>query len=128
MLGKLIITILVIAIAVVYLRQRPDPDPKQPAKDAEKPESASNMKLEARDLRTAAYLFLVIMIGTGAFLYYRRWQDDHILLTVTLYRDGDARPVSYRVYKYQLQTRTFVTTDGTRITVADNERMEVKNP
>lgn len=33
--------------------------------------------------------------------------------------------MSYQVYKYQLQERSFTTIDGTQVTVAGSERMEV---
>jgi hypothetical protein len=65
------------------------------------------------------------MFGAGGLIYYQRWQDDHTILTVNLYRGEQAGPVSYQVYKYLLDSRSFTTLDGIRITVADNERMEV---
>ncbi|MEX2130859.1 MAG: hypothetical protein WD772_05185 [Pseudohongiellaceae bacterium] len=70
-------------------------------------------------------MFLFLMIGTGAVLYYLRWQDDHEILTVNLHRDDNSAPTSYQVYRFQLEARSFVTTDGISVTVADNERMEV---
>ena len=41
------------------------------------------------------------------------------------HRDSQAAPVSYEVYKFQLQDRSFITLDGTSVTVASSERMEV---
>lgn len=89
---------------------------------------SNNESLQASDLRLAAYMFLTLMIGAAVILYYQRWQDDHTILTIQLYRDGGAAPVAYEVYKYQFdspRSRTFTTIDGTLITVAENERMEV---
>ena len=65
------------------------------------------------------------MVGLGATLYYFDWLDDHTILTVNLHRDNLSQPVSYEVYKYQLEDRSFVTTDGRAITVASSERMEI---
>lgn len=76
-------------------------------------------------MRLAAYLFLALMLGLGGVLYYYRWQEDHAILTVRLYRDGSEQAMTYEVYRYQLDSRSFVTTDGTTVTVADSERMEV---
>ena len=79
----------------------------------------------AADLRTGAYIFLFLMVGLGAALYYFDWVDDHIILTINLHRDNLSEPVSYEVYKYQLEDRSFITTDGRTVTVASSERMEV---
>ncbi len=123
MLGKILVTLAVIAIAVVVVRQRKEGESgkARPAARAVPAEESSMGK----DLRFAAYLFLVLMFGTGGVVYYYRWQDDHTVLSVNLYRDGQSEPVSYRVYKSELDTRSFTTIDGIRITVADSERMEV---
>ena len=67
----------------------------------------------------------MLMVGLGAALYYFDWQDDHTVLTINLHRDNQSAPVSYEVYKYQLEERSFVTIDGRSIAVASNERMEI---
>ena len=76
------------------------------------------------ELRIAAYMFLTLIIGLGASMYYYQWQDDHTVLDVTLIRDG-ANSITYQVYKFQLGTRAFTTIDGISVTVAGSERMEV---
>ena len=119
MAGKLLITLLVIAVAIALIKQRgrDAPAPADPA--------AAAPRAGLSDARLTAYLFLVMMFGLGGFLYFQRWQTDHQELTVTLYREDPTAPVTYTVYRYQLQERSFITTDGVRITLADNERMEV---
>lgn len=141
MLGKILLTLAVIGIAYFILRKRQiaesgnqqPPARKSPTADksaaAGKMASAVDQKEAdgslAADLRIGAYMFLVLMVGLGAALYYFRWQDDHRILTVNLHRDSQATPVTYEVYKYQLDQRSFVTVDGTTVTVAGDERMEV---
>lgn len=125
MIGKILLTLAVIAIAYLYVRQR------QIADDNEKPKSKANSAAQnardelSKDLRTGAYMFLILMVGIGATLFYFDWRDDHSILTVNLHRNNGDQPVSYRVYKYQLQDRSFTTIDGVQITVASSERMEV---
>jgi ABC-type Fe3+ transport system permease subunit len=129
MLGKLLLTIAVIVTAFFVIRQR------NMSETANTRSSAANRRAPkgakpapdslAGDLRLAAYMFLVLMVGLGATMYYFRWQDDHTVLTVNLHRDNQVAPVSYEVYKFQLQNRSFVTLDGTSVTVASSERMEV---
>ena len=139
MLGKLITTILVIVAAVIFIRKKNErssptgsPKSKQPKKPIESEQAAAKrIKQEkaddtlSSDLHLAAYMFLVLMVGLGGTLYYFKWQDDHTILTVNLHRENQAKPVSYEVYKYQLQSRSFTTLNGTIVTVAGSERMEV---
>jgi len=123
MLGKAVLTLVVIVIAVLVVKQRNDQEAGK--SQSVKRQASKTENTMSSDLRFAAYLFLLLMFGTGAFIYYQNWQDDHTVLSVNLYRDGQSEPVSYEVYKFQLETRSFTTVEGVRITVADNERMEV---
>ncbi len=130
MLSKFLITTAVIIGAFFVIRHRHMQGEKQslpPKLETDKSEAASTTAKEelAADLRAGAYMFLVLMVGLGAALYYFDWQDDHTVLTINLHRDNNSAPVSYEVYKYQLEDRSFVTTDGRSITVASNERMEI---
>lgn len=128
MLGKILLTLAVIITAFFYVRQRDlqQAENNKPAasivKSGTKPTSGDSL---SADLRLGAYMFVVLMIALGAALYYFRWQDDHAILTVTLHSDNQAAAISYQVYKYQLQDRSFTTLDGILVTVASTERMEV---
>lgn len=131
MLAKIILTTIVILLAFLVLRQRSLAEKSETTK-RRLPDSGSSQQSAptdpglASDLRTGAYLFLVLMVGLGAALYYFRWQDDHSIITVTLHRDNQQAPVTYEVYKYQLGERSFTTVDGLSVTVAASERMEVQ--
>ena len=134
MLGKILLTLSVIAIAYVYVRQRQlaesgENSEKISTTQTKKDESIASVAASkselANDFRIAAYLFLGLMTLIGGGLYYFQWQDDHTVLTVNLHRENQSQPVSYRVYKYQLLDRSFITIDGTVVTVAGSERMEV---
>ena len=46
-------------------------------------------------------------------------------MTVLLYRDADQNPIIYRVSKRNIGERSFITEDGTQVTVSANERMEI---
>ncbi len=134
MLGKILLTLSVIAIAYVYVRQRQlaesdEHSGNKTSKQIKEKKDSANAKgaksALANDFRIAAYLFLGLMTLTGGSLYYFQWQDDHTVLTVNLHREKQRQPVSYQVYKYQLLDRSFTTIDGTVVTVAGSERMEV---
>ena len=128
MLSKVFLTTFVIIVAFFVIRQRhlsgSNVGQKKLAIPRETEKDNSKNEFNA-DLRLGAYIFLTLMVGLGATLYYFDWLDDHIILTVNLHRDNLSQPVSYEVYKYQLEDRSFVTTDGRAITVASSERMEI---
>ena len=129
MLGKILLTLAVIVIAFFFVRQR-DMKAKPKAAPALARPAGSVGKQEdnslSSDMRIGAYMFLVLIVGLGIALYYFQWQDDHSVLTVRLHSDGQANPIEYQVYKYQLQERAFTTLDGILVTVASSERMEVE--
>ncbi len=128
MLSKFLLTTLVIIIAFFVIRQRHLSGKKISQKNraiSNRIEKVNSRKEFASDLRLGAYIFLTLMVGLGATLYYFDWLDDHTILTINLHRDNSSKPVSYKVYKYQLKDRSFVTTDGRTITVASSERMEI---
>lgn len=122
MLGKFLLTVLVITVAFALIRQQSAASRGTSTATATAPPETPSSR---SDLRAAAWLFLVLMLAIGGLLYFLRWQDDHRIVSVTLYRDASSAPVTYQVYRYQLESRSFVTTDGVRITLAQNERMEV---
>ena len=128
MLSKFLLTALVIIIAFFVIRQRHLSGNNISQKNrtiSRKTAKVNSRKEFTSDLRLGAYIFLTLMVGLGATLYYFDWLDDHTILTVNLHRDNVSQPVSYEVYKYQLEDRSFITTDGRTITVASSERMEI---
>lgn len=132
MLGKILLTLAVMIIAFFFVRQRDLKGKSSPTRKIS-PAANSNQKTSERednnlsaDLRLGAYMFLVLVIGLGATLYYFQWQDDHSILTVRLHSDGQNAAIVYQVYKFQLAERSFTTLDGILVTVASSERMEVE--
>lgn len=127
MFSKFLITVFVIAIAFIVLRQRNIKQGSSKRTPATKTSSAkTKAKTElSKDMRLGAYLFLLLTAGIGSAMYYFQWQDDHSILTVNLYRDSQAEPASYEVYKFQLSEKSFITVDGLSVAVASSERMEI---
>ena len=132
MLGKILLTITVMVIAFFFVRQRDIKEKSGPVrktlpqkKSHEKSVEQEDHNLSA-DLRFGAYMFLALVIGLGATLYYFQWQDDHSILTVRLHSDSQAEAVVYQIYKSELKERSFTTLDGVLVTVASSERMEVE--
>lgn len=139
MLSKILITLLVIIIAVIYLRKQrgkprasaergtertaskaPDPWHKSDRNPSDLPQTpmASNMK-------NVLWMVLAGIVAVGSAVTWLHWQDQQRLVTVLLYRDADQAPAIYRVSKRNLGEGSFITQDGTRVTVSANERIEV---
>ncbi|MDX1490689.1 MAG: hypothetical protein R3332_05345 [Pseudohongiellaceae bacterium] len=129
MLGKFFLTLVVILIAILVLRKRRQEERRARTQASGQPsinsESTPELKPQLSDFRFAAYLFLVLMLGTGSYLFYQRWQDDNQIITITLHREGNSPAIHYKVFKKDLDERSFTTVDGIRVTVASSERMEV---
>lgn len=142
MLSKVLITLLVIIIAVIVLRrqrarqqatiqtgqsssQKPDPWQRKNRQQAIAPLQADAQQPMANTVKTILWLVLVGIIVIGSVITYVQWQDQQRLVTVLLYRDADQSPVIYRVSKRNLGDDSFITEDGTQVTVSANERMEI---
>ena len=124
MITKILLTLLVILSAYALIkRQRANASRQKSTNDA--PCEDNSMRLDASDLRLGAYMFVAIMFMLGGYFYYQRWRQDHQLLTIRLYHVGEQQAVEYQVFRYQLDNRSFITTDGIQVKVSDNERMEI---
>ena len=132
MFGKILLTLSVMIIAFFFVRQRDIKEKSGPAPNSSAPQGIQGDKNQnanhdlSSDLRLGAYMFLVLVLGLGAAMYYFQWQDEHSILTVRLHSDGQAEAIEYQVYKFQLGERSFTTLDGILVTVASSERMEVE--
>lgn len=132
MLGKILLTLTVMIIAFFFVRQRDMKEKSSPSRNTLPSKKAQDKAVEqenhtlSADLRLGAYMFLALVIGLGATLYYFQWQDDHSILTVRLHSDGQTEAIVYQVYKFQMAERSFTTLDGILVTVASSERMEVE--
>ncbi|MEQ8955628.1 MAG: hypothetical protein RL120_15965 [Gammaproteobacteria bacterium] len=122
MLSKILLTTAVVIVAFFFIRQRSMAEGAAVKADS----AAAAEQTQSNDLRFMAYAFLVMVLGLAAAMYYFQWRDDHTVLTISLYSDNRAAPISYQVYRYQLRDRSFTTIDGTNITVASSERMEIE--
>ncbi|MFT4862485.1 MAG: hypothetical protein ACI95C_001706 [Pseudohongiellaceae bacterium] len=130
MLSKLLVTIIVIALAIFAVKRRQlernlSSAPSLASLKAKAANAADKAQLN-KDLKVGAYLFVAFIAGIGGLMYYFDWQDDHTVLSVNLIRNADTEPVTYLVYKYQLEDKSFVTVDGKTVTVASDERMEIE--
>ncbi|OFE12296.1 hypothetical protein PHACT_03410 [Pseudohongiella acticola] len=141
MLGQILITLLVIIAAVIFLRRqrsreqtgtrkaplprRSDPWHADNRQNTPPPDPTGTQAPMASNLKTVLWLVLAGVVTIGSVTTYLQWQDQQRLVTVLLYRDADQNPIIYRVSKRNIGERSFITEDGTQVTVSTNERMEI---
>lgn len=139
MLSKVLITLLVIIIAVIYLRkqrskahasagrgaQRTASQASDPWHNSGRTQSDLPQMQMASKMKSVLWVVLAGIVAVGSVVTWLHWQDQQRLVTVLLYRDADQAPAVYRVSKRNLGEGSFITEDGTRVTVSANERIEV---
>ncbi|MEX2334014.1 MAG: hypothetical protein WD600_07130 [Pseudohongiella sp.] len=141
MLGKVLITLLVIIVAAIFLRkqrarQRVSDQPSRPSSQRADPwqgqnrQNPTDLPADARptmagNMKMVLWFVLAGIVIAGSLVTYLQWQDQQRLVTVLLYRDADQSPVIYRVSKRNIGDSSFITEDGTQVTVSANERMEI---
>ena len=72
-------------------------------------------------LATAA---VVLMILAGGLLIYQQWRGSIEIIQVRVIDAGTGRAATYKAYRGEIEDRSFRTTDGRRIVLAETERME----
>lgn len=125
MIGKLLLTLGVILIAWLVIRNRqkrmgaiasaPEPRLQAPATTGTSP------------WKWAGYVLVVVMIlGSGLFLY-AEWQDRYRIVTVRVVNTDSGSGTDYQARRMDVKERRFLTLDGLEVSVADNERIELRS-
>jgi hypothetical protein len=122
MISKILLTLFVIVIAwlVVTNRQR------RMAAIASQPRVATPVQ-KGLNWRWGVYLFVILMILGSGLLLYMKWQDGYQVVTVQVIDTQTGRSVVYKARRMDVDERRFMTLDGTEVSVADTERIEVEN-
>lgn len=121
MFMKILLTALVIAGAILVIRTRSRP--QQAVVPAEAPVTAPGFQLSLP--RVAAYAMLLVMLSASGYFVYRQWEESWRVVTVRVVNAGSGSEVTYQAYKGDVGERSFKTTDGLIVNLADVERMEL---
>lgn len=119
---KLLLTALVIAGALLTLRMRNQRNIRQYTSSAPVLNAPQRQRPLLRFL--AAGVVLLMLVGASLYLYHQ-WSDAYRVVTVRVIDSRSDRATSYQVYKGDIDGRTFVTTDGRTVTLAEVERLEI---
>jgi len=88
MLSKLFLTLSIIFLVALILKRRPSQE--SGAQGARTSAKVGGERPKLSELRLAAYLFLVIMLGLGGVISVQKWRDDHTVVTIKLYSAGES--------------------------------------
>ena len=120
MVGKILFTAAVIAAVFLLLRVR-----RRSAGVAAAPAATTAANPAARGLFRWLAAAVVALMAAGTALYlYLDWRAAHELVEVRVIDARSGRVSSYQAYRGDLEPRSFRTSDGRRVTLAETERME----
>ncbi|NKC12568.1 MAG: hypothetical protein GKR94_10310 [Gammaproteobacteria bacterium] len=124
MLTKLLFTGLVIAIGIFLqrLRNRKAAEPKVIRVVQTQPAQASAMPPW---IRTGAYLFAALVAGSSALWYYSTWRENQQVVTIRVINTGSGDVATYQAHQGDIEGRSFTTTEGLQVRIADAERVEI---
>jgi hypothetical protein len=117
---KLLLTALVIAGALLTLRAR-----RQRALSPAPPLLPAARRKSQLPLKIAAIGLVGLMLaGAAAYLYYQ-WRDNYQVVTLQVIDTRSGNRTTYQAYRKDVEGRSFLTTDGRRVTLAEVERLEI---
>lgn len=121
MFMKLFLTALVIAGAVIAIRIRKRPPAgRVPAlsRPADHPSGSTLPKM-------MAYATVIAMLAGSGVYFYFQWKDAYQVVSVRIIDTRSGREAVYQAYKGDVDGRSFKTTDGRIVTLAEVERLEL---
>jgi hypothetical protein len=120
MISKILFTIAIIAGVVLLVRFRNRVPPRQAPAPAVPDETAQGFRWLA--------LFAVALILAGsAFFIWQTWRDASEVLVLRVIDTRSGQVTEYRAYRSDVEDRVFRTLDGRRISLAETERLEVRD-
>ena len=96
---------------------RPPSSPPTP------PSTTEKMRLS---FRLTTYVLLASALLSAVWFVYEDWQSSHQVVLIRVINAQTGKSTHYRAPKGEVHGRTFKTTDGRQIRLADVERMEME--
>ena len=123
MIGKLLLTLGVILMGWLVIRNRQ----KRMEAIASEPRLQAPAAKGVGPWKWAGYLLVVVMIlGSGLFLY-AEWEDRYRIVTVRVVNTDSGQGIDYQARRMDVKDRRFLTLEGLEVSVADNERIELRS-
>jgi hypothetical protein len=116
MFGKILLTAAVIAAAVLMLRLRTQ-------RRAPEPEAAPRPR--QRLVRWLAAAVVAVMLAAAVLMLYLEWRAGAEVVEVRVIDGRSGQVATYRALRGDIDERSFRTTDGRRVVLAETERLEM---
>jgi len=128
MLGKILFTAGLVAVLYLALRARFRAGHIAQSKPSTRGVGGSRPVDDARLPRIAAWSLIGVMLGGSALMLYVQWEDGYRVVPVRVINTNTGRSVTYQARRAEVGERSFRTIDGTRVTLAEVERLELGAP
>jgi len=120
MLTKLLLTIgVIVAVVLIFRTRRPAPT-QQPTQ-----QTTASARPALSPTRLTAWILITVIVAITLAATAWQWFQTEEVMTVRVINSNTGDSVNYQVYRDAVGVRTFKTTDGRTITVAEVERMEI---
>ena len=128
MLSKVLFTLAVIAGVVVFFRRKPDRASAPTSAPADPAQAPLDPSEEGRSVstRALAYGVLGVLAAVSATIFALNWHSGNRVVPIRVISDGAA--TDYQARCKSVKGRNFVTPDGIRITLGENDRIEMIEP
>ncbi|MEJ2575823.1 MAG: hypothetical protein P8106_03820 [Gammaproteobacteria bacterium] len=117
MFGKILLTVAVIVGAVLILRLR--------ARRAAPAQAVAAPVGQGRVIRGLAVGAVIVMLAAAVLMLYLEWRAGSEVIQVRVIDARSGQAQTYQVLRGDVDERSFLTTDGRRIVLAETERMEL---
>lgn len=122
MLTKILLTLTVIVVGMLYVSRRN----KAPLRTISKPVESKTQQKKNQKLRQIAYVFLAVMSLSAGGLILEQWFNNYTEVTVVVVNTQSGVRQSYQAKRIDIKRRSFTTTSGKQLFIADVERIEVE--
>ena len=123
MFGKILLTLAVILGAYVVIRARMQRG-SEPAADTPPPNRRP--LIPPGSARALAYGLVTVMVAGSLMWLYLDWEQSREIVAVQVINANTGTVTDFRARRRDVQGRHFTTLDGRRVTLADVERMVLK--
>lgn len=121
MLGQILITTAVILVAYLVVRGRREERGTRAALPVR------GVRLPVRLLRSLAYALVGLMVVGSVYLLFHQWVRARETVIVEVINTNNGRITHFQARRGEVAGRTFVTLDGQKVTLADVERMILRD-
>ena len=120
MLTKILFTLAVIFGVIIFYRSKQGAARPVAAPAAENPPGNSG----SLSTRTLAYIMIAVLVAISILVFVINWHSDNRIVNIRIVAEGGTT-MNYQARHKTIKGRSFVTLDGTRVTLGESDRIEM---